>query len=175
LQGLYQSFPVLIPLKERIAAAYFLLSEGFSKGGKVLTCGNGGSAADADHWVAELVKAFRCTRPIPGSVKESFCRLDSQEEEGSKIASLLEGGLPAISLCGNTPLLTAIANDVSSEMVFAQQVYVLGKPEDVLVCFSTSGNSKSVINAALTARALHLKVLSFTGEDGGKLKAYSDV
>jgi len=129
-----------------------------------LACGNGGSAADADHIVGELMKGFFLKREIPEEEKEAI----------GEMGAYLQGALPAIALTGHSALSTAFLNDVHPEMVFAQQVYGYGKPGDVLIALTTSGNSVNVLHAADVARAKGMKVIGMTGRDGGKLKSKCD-
>ena len=131
----------------------------------MLTCGNGGSAADAEHIVGELLKKFKRHRDVDPVVAE---RLPAD------LVAKLEGALPAISLVSMSGILTAFANDVSWETAFAQQVLGLGRPGDVLIALSTSGNSANCVNAALVARAKGMKVISLTGRAGSRLSALSD-
>lgn len=165
LKRLMQRFPVLIDMEGELMRAYDLLEDAYSQGGKLLLCGNGGSAADCDHIVGELMKGFYKKRP-----------LDSAEREGlGDLGDRLQEALPAISLTGHSALSTAFLNDVAPELVFAQQVYGYGRRGDVLAAISTSGNSVNVVNAARVAKARGLSVISMTGKTGGVLKEISDV
>ena len=137
----------------------------------MMCCGNGGSAADCEHTVGELMKGFRLKRCLKESDKKRFDGL----ENGKYISSNLQGTLRAVSLVSQSALMTAYINDVKSDLVFAQQVWGYGDAGDVLLAFSTSGNSENVYNAAVTAKALGCKTVSVTGKDGGRLKAESDV
>jgi phosphoheptose isomerase len=139
----------------------------------VLVCGNGGSCADADHIVGELMKSFELKRPIKSLVQEKLVLLDP--ERGSFLASHLQQGLPAISLTAHTALTTAVANDINGEVVFAQQVIGYGGSNDILLVISSSGNSQNVLDACLVAKAMDLKVIGLTGETGGKMKPYCDI
>lgn len=162
---LFERYPSLEVLREDIREAFELLAESYEQGGKLLTCGNGGSASDSDHIVGELMKGFYQSRPLG-------------EEEQQKMGSLgsrLQGALPAIALTMHPALSTAYLNDVDPEMIFAQQVYGYGREGDVLIALSTSGNSVNVVNAIKVARAKGMKVISFTGRDGGLLAEISDV
>ncbi|NLY44553.1 MAG: SIS domain-containing protein [Tissierella sp.] len=143
------------------------------RGGKILVCGNGGSAADSEHIVGELLKEFYIKRPIDMSSKDRLMELF--QEEDKDMIDHLQGGIPAISLVSQTGFLSAYGNDASYDMVYAQQVYVYGEEEDIFIGLSTSGNSKNVVYAAKVAKAKGLFVISFTGEAGGKLKNISDV
>lgn len=119
--------------------AYDVLLESFRAGGKVLVCGNGGSAADAEHICGELLKKFKKHRAVPEAIASRL---------RPELAARLEGSLPAISLVSMSGILTAFANDVSWETAFAQQVLGLAKPGDVLIALSTSGNSANCVAAA---------------------------
>ena len=157
---LYERYPQLTGCKGEIAKAFDLLLTCYKGGGKVLTCGNGGSAADAEHIVGELLKKFRKHRDIDSGVAAKL---------PPELVAKLEGALPAVSLVSMSGILTAFANDVAWETAFAQQVYGLGNPGDVLIALSTSGNSANCVNAALVAKTKGLKVISMTGVSGGKL------
>lgn len=167
LGDLYIRYPVLGACAGDIEAALDALSACFRQGGKLLACGNGGSLADADHLVAELMKDFLSPRPLPPEARRRL------EEEGGRdgafLAEAIQGALPAISLGAHGALLSAFANDRAAEAAFAQQVFGYGRPGDVLVCFSTSGNSRNVVLAATAARARKLAVVGLTGRDGGRL------
>ena len=142
-------------------------------GGKILTCGNGGSAADAEHIVGELMKGFLLPRPpLPEQIKALEIVLPGS---GAQIAANLQRPIPAISLVTSVSLATAFANDVAAEYTFAQQVFGLAKQEDVLWGLSTSGNSPNILHAFQVARAFHVKTLGFTGRDGGKMALLCDV
>lgn len=165
LSDLFDRCPSLRACEGEIFRALDLLLACYRNGGKVLTCGNGGSAADAEHIVGELLKKFKRHRDVDPVVAE---RLPAD------LVAKLEGALPAISLVSMSGILTAFANDVSWETAFAQQVLGLGRPGDVLIALSTSGNSANCVNAALVARAKGMKVISLTGRAGSRLSALSD-
>lgn len=169
---LAERYPDLRPCLPDVQAAYALLENAYVGGGKVLVCGNGGSASDSDHIVGELMKGFMQKRPIPAAFREKLSSLFP--DEGDRIGARLQGALPAISLPAHSALATAFANDVDPELVFAQQVYGYGRPGDVLIGLSTSGNSANVLQALRVARALGLRTLGLTGKDGGKMKALCD-
>lgn len=156
-----------------IKTAVELIIEMYKNGGKLLLCGNGGSAADSDHIVGELSKGFLKKRPLPESEREKLRSLYPDEWE--KLANGLQCGLPAVSLHSQSALLTAFVNDVEPEMMYAQSLYALGKKGDVLIAISTSGNSKNVVNAVKLARAVGIKVVSLTGERESELSRMSDV
>ena len=153
------------------AAAVRLLAESVAAGGKILLCGNGGSAADAEHIVGELMKSFLLPRPLP----ESFCRRarDMFPRQAAELARL-QGGIAAIPLVSGVALPTAFANDVDGQLGFAQQVYALARPGDVVWGLSTSGNSHNVNQALRVARLLSCHTLGLTGRDGGKMQRYVD-
>ncbi len=165
LERLCGRYPQLEGVKNDIKRSYEIMKESYENGGKVLTCGNGGSAADSEHIVGELMKGFYKKRPLPGHIKDVY----------GELAENLQGALPAISLTGHPALATAFLNDVDPEMVFAQQVYGYGKEGDVLIAMSTSGNSINVVNAAKVAKAKGMMVIGFTGSQGGRLKELSNV
>lgn len=164
-EELYSRYPQLKGCADEIAKAFDLLLTCYRNGGKVLTCGNGGSAADAEHIVGELMKKFRRHRDIDPEVAAKL---------PAELVAKLEGALPAVSLVSMSGILTAFANDVAWETAFAQQVYGLGSPGDVLIALSTSGNSANCVNAARVAKAKGVKVLSLTGERGGELAVLAD-
>lgn len=144
----------------------------FRGGGKLLVCGNGGSAADSEHVVGELMKRFMLPRPIGAELVEALTQIAGAE--GASLAESLERALPAISLNSQTSLLTAIGNDRGFENVFAQQVLGYGQPGDVLLAFSTSGDSQNVVRALITARAIGVITVAFTGEGGGRAAQFAD-
>lgn len=166
LDELYERYPQLKACEGAISKAYEILLTCCRAGGTVLTCGNGGSAADAEHIVGELMKKFRRHRAIPAELAAKL---------PPELAAKLEGALPAVSLVSMSGILTAFANDVAWETAFAQQVLGLGRAGDVLIALSTSGNSVNCVNAARVAQAKGLKVVSLTGAGGGRLGELADV
>ena len=160
-------------LAEPIWTAYLLTEAAYASGKKLLLCGNGGSAADAEHIAGELLKGFLKKRPLEAALKQRLAEIGGAE--GEKIAGQLQQGIPAISLVSQTAVGTAVINDIAGDMIFAQQVNALGQEGDVLWGLSTSGNSQNVVAAAIVAKARGMKVVAFTGEGGGALKAYADV
>jgi D-sedoheptulose 7-phosphate isomerase len=166
--------PSLAGCRAQIVAAFEVLERCFAAGGKLLVCGNGGSAADSEHIVGELMKGFARRRPVPAELRR---RLEEAFPggEGRLLGERLQGALPAISLVSQTSLATALANDVSAEMVFAQQVYGYGRPVDVLLALSTSGNAANVIAALRVARVLGLKTVGLTGRAGGQVGELADL
>lgn len=173
IKELIKRYPALECCKEQIEAARDTLIECYEKGGKLLLCGNGGSSADCDHIVGELMKGFLLKRPINEADKARM-RADSPELSDKTLNSL-QMGLPAISLTSINALNSAFANDVDPELIYAQSVFALGKADDVLIAISTSGNARNVCEAAKVARAIGMKVIALTGRDGGKLKSLSDI
>lgn len=173
MELLISRYPVLASCKEQIEGACTLLIDTYKKDGKVLACGNGGSASDAAHIVGELMKSFTHRRGI-GEVRDKL--YDTlPKEDAAFISENLEGALAAVSLLGETSLISAYANDVSPEMIYAQQVLGLGRNGDSLIGITTSGNSKNVVRAVQTAKALGMHTIGLTGESGGLLKEYCDV
>ena len=167
LNELLERYPSLENCKEDILKSFEILAECFENGGKVLCCGNGGSAADCDHFAGELLKGFLKKRPLSDEEKSKF--------GDSFIADNLQKGLPVISLCTHSALMTAFSNDAVPSLVFAQQVYAYAKNGDVLICLSTSGNSENIVYAAETALAADMKVISITGEKESALSRFSDI
>ena len=170
---LVERYPSLESAKNDIVAAYLLLEESYENGGKLLVAGNGGSAADAEHIVGELMKGFKLSRKPETDFAE---RLVAENQElGSVLAENLQGALPAIALDGHPALSTAYMNDCEPLLCFAQQVNGYGKSGDVFLGISTCGNSKNVLYAATTAHAKGMKVIGLTGAKDSKLKDMSDV
>ena len=163
-RALLEQRPELCACRSSLQAAFRVLLSCFRGGNKLMVCGNGGSAADSEHIVGELMKGFRRRRPVPGDRTAALRRLYGAE--GEKIAGGLQGALPAISLVSQISLSSAVANDVSADMVFAQQVFGYGRRGDALLAISTSGNAANVINAVMVARALELKTIALTGQTG---------
>lgn len=170
---LVERYPSLESAKNDIVAAYLLLEESYNNGGKLLVAGNGGSAADAEHIVGELMKGFKLPRKPEADFAEKL--VEENQELGSVLAENLQGALPAIALDGHPALSTAYMNDCEPLLCFAQQVNGYGKSGDVFLGISTSGNSKNVLFAATTAHAKGMKVIGLTGAKDSKLKDISDV
>lgn len=171
LEELIQKYPTLVACETDIQNAFLRLLETYQAGNKLLLCGNGGSAADCEHIVGELMKSFKKKRPIPDTEKAVLC----QTAEGRELADTLERGLKAVSLTSHLSLSTAFANDSQPLAVFAQQLYILGDKGDTLLCLSTSGNSKNCVLATTVARLKGMSVISLTGEKESALSACSDV
>jgi D-sedoheptulose 7-phosphate isomerase len=173
LDELVVRYPVLDACRSDIEAAFALLARTFAGGGKLLVCGNGGSAADADHIVGELMKGFRRPRRPSGETAARLRRADP--ELGPRLASRLQQGLPAINLAAGSALPTAFANDEDPGLVFAQAVLGLGRPGDALLGISTSGDAGNVVAALVTARAIGMATVGLTGAAGGRMRGRCDV
>lgn len=170
---LVERYASLESARNDIVAAYLLLEESYENGGKLLVAGNGGSAADAEYIVGELMKGFKLPRKPEADFAEKL--VEENQELGSVLAENLQGALPAIALDGHPALSTAYMNDCEPLLCFAQQVNGYGKSGDVFLGISTSGNSKNVLYAATTAHAKGMKVIGLTGAKDSKLKDMSDV
>lgn len=173
LQEMLNRYSKLAPLEKSIKKATELILNSYINGGKALVCGNGGSCSDADHIVGELMKSFEGHRPLNTTFKERLKELSP--DRGKILAEKLQQGLPAVSLTVHNALITAIANDIHGDMIFAQQLTGLGSKNDVLIGLSTSGNSQNVVDAFIVAKAIGLKTIGMTGESGGKMKDLCDV
>jgi len=174
IRSLLARHPELAPLEPQLYACVSMLSECIRSGGKILTCGNGGSAADAEHIVGELMKSFLCQRPLPTSDVEALENICGREE-GRRLAASLEGAIPALSLVSGVALPTAFANDVTAENCFAQQVLGLGNRNDLLWVISTSGNSRNVVQALRVAKMKGLRTIGLTGSAPGAVAPHCDV
>ena len=173
IEILTSRYPALEACKADILVAFEVLRDSYAHGGKLLVCGNGGSAADAEHIVGELMKGFKSSRKLDEVSRKKLEDIDSAI--GSMLADNLQGALPAIALDGHSALSTAYMNDCEPLMCFAQQVKGYGRESDVLLSISTSGNSKNVVYAAVTAKAKGMKVIGLTGQKESKLSAMADV
>ena len=173
IELLVNRYPALDGIKKDIIDAYLILQESYENGGKLLIAGNGGSAADSEHIAGELMKRFKIPRPISQELKEKLISID--HVRGTELAGNLEQSLMAIPLVAHEALTTAYINDVDGLGIFAQQLLGFGKKGDVFLGISTSGNSQNVMNASVVARALGIKIIGLTGENGGELAAVSDV
>ena len=172
LDELIKRYPILERVREDIEAVYGILERCYENGGKLLIAGNGGSAADAEHIVGELMKGFVKRRPVTEEMKEALEKADPVR--GKELSEKLQGGLPAIALVDHAALSTAFANDVDGMLSYAQQVNGYGKRGDVFLGISTSGNAENVMYAAVTAKAKGMQVVGLTGKDGGKLAGIAD-
>lgn len=165
---LIERYPKLAPCRDDIGKAYDILEASYDAGGKLLVCGNGGSAADSEHIVGELMKGFKSPRKLTSKQADELKNVDP--ELGTVLAENLQGALPAIALDGHPGLTTAYMNDCEPLLCFAQQVNGFGKVEDILLGISTSGNSKNVLYAAVVAKAKGMKVIGLTGQKENKLQ-----
>ncbi len=163
INGLYQNYPTLAVCRAEITAAIDAIIACYDGGGKLLCCGNGGSAADSDHIVGELMKGFLLKRPV------------TDERIPADLRSRLQGGLPAVALTHHGALASAYANDVDPAMIYAQQVWGLARPGDVVIGLSTSGNAANVVNALTVARAVGARTIAMTGAGGGRLGELADI
>lgn len=170
---LMKRYPSLETIKGEIIAGYQVMEECYRNDGKLLIAGNGGSAADAEHIAGELMKRFKFPRPVTKEFAEKLTAADPVR--GEQLAENLERSLMAIPLVAHEALSTAYINDVDGLGVFAQQLFGFGRPGDVFLGISTSGNSKNVMNATVVARALGIKVIGLTGANGGELASVADV
>ena len=173
LELLIRRYPALAPVRDSVLAAYETMKECYENGGTLLVAGNGGSCADAEHIVGELMKGFKKRRPLSEELQRRLAMEDTNH--GEELARSLQGSLRAIALDGHPGLSTAFANDVDADMIFAQQVCGYGDKEDVFLGISTSGNSKNVDYAVTVAKAKGLSVIGLTGKDGGLLGKRADV
>lgn len=170
---LVNRYPVLECVKQDIVDAYLIMQKSYENGGKLLIAGNGGSAADSEHIVGELMKGFE----MPRKSKDDYIKklMEAEPELGKVLAENLQGALPAIALDGHLALSTAYMNDCEPLLCFAQQVNGFGNEGDVFLGISTSGNSKNILYAGAVARAKGMKVIGLTGQTDSKLSAYADV
>jgi D-sedoheptulose 7-phosphate isomerase len=173
IKELVQRKPELIMTTSAMKEAFDLMEECFLNSGKVLICGNGGSAADSSHIAGELMKSFMKKRKLPLKISEFLSSVDT--ERGYSLASSLQGSLPALALSTDSSVISAVSNDMGGDLIFAQQIVGLGRPGDLLIAISTSGNAENVINAALISSAAGMKVIGLTGCTGGKLASFCDV
>lgn len=172
INELIERYPILENNADAIYRVYEIMVQCFENGGKLLVAGNGGSASDADHVVGELMKGFRLPRKISEELSSALRKIDTCM--GKELSQKLQGALPAIALHNHSGLNTAILNDVDGNLCFAQQIMGYGKPGDVFMAISTSGNSQNIIYAAITAKAKGLKVVGITGTGGGRLNSFTD-
>ena len=173
IDTLIERIPRLLGCRQDINDAYVLLKKAYSNNRKLLVCGNGGSASDSEHIVGELMKEFRLKRKVYVNQAEAMKAIDP--EMGQILAENLQGALPAICLTGHSALTTAFMNDANADLIFAQQVNGYGKPDDIFLGISTSGNSRNVLFAAVAAKAKGLKVIGMTGQKPCKLAQLADV
>ena len=167
---LFSRHPALAPLTDTLSAAVEAFCACHARHGLILACGNGGSAADAAHITGELLKGFCHARPPAPAQLLSLER----HLEDAALAAKLQQGVRAINLCEASAILTATANDLSPELIYAQQVYALGRPGDILIGISTGGNAANVVRALQTARAIGMATLGLTGAKHGRMDPFCD-
>lgn len=173
IDELIKRYPILESCRDSIFNTYEIMLESFKMGRKLLIAGNGGSAADAEHIVGELMKGFKLPRKVDVNLIRKLKDIDGKM--GDELSDKLQKTIPAISLCNHNSLNTAVSNDTDGKMCFAQQVYGYGVAGDILLAISTSGNSDNILYAAITAKALGLTVIGMTGSGGGKLASIADL
>lgn len=173
IRVLSERYPILNECKQSIIDAYLLIEETYEHDGKLLIAGNGGSAADSEHIAGELMKRFIIPRPVTSEFAEKLKAIDPIR--GEQLAKSLERGLMAIPLVAHEALTTAYINDVDGYGVFAQQLLGFGRSGDAFLAISTSGNSKTIIQATVVARALGIKVIGLTGVKGGELAQVANI
>ncbi len=172
MSDIFERYVCLKSCRESMEKAVQMMCHTYNNGGKILVCGNGGSCADSEHIVGELMKSFVLKREIPESDKKKLDDLLGEESEGFK--NCLQRGIPAFSLSSQTGVMTAYNNDVNADMVYAQLLYASAKKEDLLIGISTSGNSKNVVNAVKVAKALGIKSLCLTGAKKSLVDDFAD-
>lgn len=172
IDSLIARYPSLEAIRREIIDAYLCIETCYERGGKLLIAGNGGSAADCEHIVGELMRRFQTPRPVPSEFAEKLKRIDPVL--GADLSRKLERSLTAIPLTAHESLSTACMNDVDAEVAFAQQLYGFGRPGDVFLGISTSGNSKNIIAAAVVAKAMDIQVVALTGRSVGALAEIAD-
>ena len=173
INSLLGSYPKLNVCKNDIIQAYEILRKCYSQHRKLLVCGNGGSAADSEHIVGELMKGFTLPRKVPTEMSKKFTQVDN--DLGNVLVENLQGALPSIALTTHAALSTAFMNDCQPVLVFAQQVYGYDQEGDCFLGISTSGNSQNVLYAAVVAKAQGLSLIGLTGAKQNKLEKYCDV
>ena len=173
IEDLIKRYPILQVCEQDIRTAFELIVASYKNSGKLLIAGNGGSAADSDHISGELLKSFVKKRKSSSDFLSKLKDIDW--ETGTYLSDKMQDALPAIALTNNSAVMTASLNDIDGNVMFAQQVNGLGNPNDIFLGISTSGNSKNIISAMVTAKAKGLRTIALTGKDGGKLKSIADV
>ncbi len=172
LNSLLSRYPQLKDCRGDILTAEKMMLDTYHAGGKILVCGNGGSCADSDHMVGELMKGFLLKRRMDDETAKRF--KDTLTDEADRLIETLQQGIPAISIPAQSAVLSAFANDVDAELVYAQLVFGYARKEDLLIALSTSGNSANVVAAAKVAKAMGAKTLALTGAKDSKLSALCD-
>lgn len=173
MKELFQRYPALVSCEESLNAALSAMEKTYRNGGTILLCGNGGSCADCDHIVGELMKGFLSLRPVDDATKRALT--ERCTEDGAKMAERLQRGIPAISLAAHAGVMTAFSNDVDPDLVYAQLVYAFARPHDLVMGISTSGNSKNVVAALKMAAAMGLSTVGLTGGKDCAMDSICDV
>jgi D-sedoheptulose 7-phosphate isomerase len=173
LQQLVSRYPQLIGIQDNVVKAYQLIVSVFEAKGTLLVAGNGGSAADAEHIVGELMKGFVKKRPVPAAFVAKIQEID--RDAAHYIGNNIQQGLPSIALSAHTALNTACINDIDGKIIYAQQVYGYGRAGDLFLGISTSGNAQNVLYALITAKAKNMNTIVLTGGSGGAAAAYADI
>ena len=174
LNELMKRYPALAVCRDDIVAAEQMMMDTYVDGGKILVCGNGGSCADSDHIVGELMKGFLLMRHMDSATADKF-KATLGDEDAQLFIDNLQGGIPAISLPSQSAVLSAFVNDVTPELMYAQLVYGYARKGDMLIAISTSGNSKNVVAAAKVAKTLGIRTLALTGSKDSKLSTLCDI
>ncbi len=173
MEEFYVRYPQMAYLRPQIESAVAEITARVEKGGKILVCGNGGSAADCEHIVGEFLKEFYIKRPVPSAMREKM--ESAYGEAGKYLADNLQGSIPAISLISQSGIMTAYANDAAPDLCNAQQAYGYCTDKDVLIGISTSGNSKNIYYALLVANLKGTYTVGLVGQKGGIMKDVCDV
>ncbi|WP_295162652.1 SIS domain-containing protein [uncultured Brachyspira sp.] len=171
MKELINRFPKLEVVKKEIEKVINETINTYERGNKVLIAGNGGSACDSEHIAGELLKSFLKKRPINENIRKELLKI----EDGKYIADNLESPLRAVALTSHLGLSSAYLNDKEPYLVFAQQLLGFGDRGDIFFAISTSGNAKNIIYAAKLAKAMGIKIVSFTNQNGGKLAEMADI
>ena len=172
LEDLLFRYPMLEKQRDSILEVYKILESSYAAGGKLLIAGNGGSAADSEHIVGELMKAFIKPRKLDENLQSKLMAVD--KKMGKVLSDNLQGALPAIAVTGHVGLSTAYLNDCNPLLSFEQQVNGYGNAGDVFFGISTSGNSENILYALVTAKAKGMKTIGLSGRDGGKMRELCD-
>ena len=173
---LIERYPQLKICREDLNESVRILCESFANGNKLITCGNGGSAADSLHIVGELMKSFVLPRSIVQFDNQFYDRLlKNFPDDVDYFTKNLQCALPTISLVGETALTTAFANDQAADLIFAQQLFGIGNEGDLLLAITTSGNSINILHAVKVAKLKGIKSIALTGRTGGKIKSLADI
>ena len=172
LQNMLMRYPNLSVVKNELSAVCSEIITSLANGGTLFLAGNGGSACDCEHLAGELLKGFCSKRPLDAAVQKKFA--DSFGADGENIAKSLQQGLKCISLLSHPGFTSAFANDVDASLIYAQQLLALGRENDVVIGFSTSGNAENICKLFMTARVLGIKTVLFTGKNHGKAEPYAD-